>query len=280
VKTAPGAALAAERAWQRLQHAARRAALWGVLVGGLLGLVLFAPAGWLASALHRASGERLLLADARGSVWSGDAVLVLAGGPGSRDASALPERLRWTLRPHWRGLKLSVRHGCCLHEPLRLELRPAWGGFTLVLPPRPEGIGRWPARWLAGLGTPWNTLQLGGTLRLASTGFTLRMVQGRARLDGTLELQLLGASSTLVPVDPLGSYRLQLRGDAAGGDAATLTLQTLDGALQLAGSGQWTGARLRFRGDARAAPGQENALANLLNIIGKRQGALSVISIG
>ncbi|NRF66582.1 type II secretion system protein N [Aquincola sp. S2] len=263
-----------------MQHAARRAALWGVACGLLLGLLLFAPAGWLATALHRASGERLLLADARGSIWSGDAVLVLGGGPGSRDASALPGRLHWKLRPHWRGLVLRARQGCCLQDELRVELRPAWGGFTLVLPPRPGGIGRWPARWLAGLGTPWNTLQLGGTLQLTSPGFTLQMVEGRPRFDGALELQLQGASSTLVPVDPLGSYRLQLRGDAAGGNAPTLTLQTLDGALQLAGSGQWTGARLRFRGDARAAPGQEAALANLLNIIGKRQGALSVISIG
>jgi general secretion pathway protein N len=37
---------------------------------------------------------------------------------------------------------------------------------------------------------------------------------------------------------------------------------------------------VRFRGDAHAAPGAEAALANLLNIIGRRDGARSVISIG
>jgi general secretion pathway protein N len=37
---------------------------------------------------------------------------------------------------------------------------------------------------------------------------------------------------------------------------------------------------MRFRGEARAAEGQEAALANLLNIIGRRQGATSLISIG
>ena len=36
----------------------------------------------------------------------------------------------------------------------------------------------------------------------------------------------------------------------------------------------------RFRGEATAEPGSESALNNLLNIIGKRQGASSVISIG
>jgi general secretion pathway protein N len=37
---------------------------------------------------------------------------------------------------------------------------------------------------------------------------------------------------------------------------------------------------LRFRGEATAAEGDEGALDNLLNIIGRRQGARSVISIG
>ena len=62
--------------------------------------------------------------------------------------------------------------------------------------------------------------------------------------------------------------------------AAALNLSTLEGALRLTGEGQWTGAGLRFRGDAQAAEGNEAALNNLLNIIGRRQGARSVISIG
>jgi general secretion pathway protein N len=37
---------------------------------------------------------------------------------------------------------------------------------------------------------------------------------------------------------------------------------------------------LKFTGEARAAPGFEPALNNLLNIIGRRNGAASVISIG
>ena len=123
-------ALPADRAWQRAQHATRRWAVWGAAVGLLLGALLFAPASWLAGMVHRASGERLLLADARGSLWQGHAVLVLAGGPGSQDASALPGRLRWRLRPDWRGLSLRLEHACCLHGKLRLKLQPGWSGFT------------------------------------------------------------------------------------------------------------------------------------------------------
>lgn len=280
MKRRPPPSASPARAWQRAQHATRRWALWGAGVGGVLGLLLFAPASWLASTVQQASGERLQLADARGSIWNGNAVLLVSGGPGSLDASALPGRLRWRLRPTWRGLRITAEQACCLNGKVQMHLQPGLSGFTLVLPPRPNAIGQWPARWLAGLGTPWNTLQLGGTLQLSSPGLTVEQVAGRTRLSGTLELQVQGLSSRLSPVDNLGSYRMNLRSDAAAGDAAQLTLETLEGVLRLSGTGQWTGARLRFRGQAQAAEGQESALANLLNIIGRRQGALAVISIG
>jgi len=275
-----GLAHAPDRAWQRAQHAGRRWAAWGAATGALLALLICLPAGWLVSAVQQASGERLLLADARGTLWNGSAVLVLAGGAGSRDASALPGRLRWRIRPDWRGLRITLEQPCCLNGKLRLHLKPALSGYTLALPAQPVTIGQWPARWLDGLGAPWNTLQLGGALQLSSEGLTVQQVAGRTRVTGGLQLQLIGMSSRLAPLDVLGSYRIGLRSDANSADAAQITLETLDGALRLSGSGQWAGARLRFRGQAEAAPGQDSALANLLNIIGRRQGALSVIAIG
>ena len=306
---ATGPATPESQRWQRAQHAGRRWAVWGVLLGALLAGVANAPAQWLADALQQASAQRLLLADARGSLWTGSAVLVLTGGAGSRDASALPGRLHWRLRPDWRGLALAAQQDCCINGDLNLHWQPGWGGYTLALagagcsrplphaaaeglrlsgagegePPDCAGpgvIGHWPAAWLAGLGTPWNTLQLGGLLQLASPGLRLQSVQGRLQLHGALALELQNVSSRLSPLPVLGSYRLGLQGQPAGGEAATLQLDTLDGALRLSGNGQWTGAGLRFRGQAQAADGQGAALANLLNIIGQRQGALSVISIG
>lgn len=270
----------ADRAWQRAQRASRRWAIWGAAIGSALGLLAFAPATWLAQGVHAATGERLLLADAQGSVWSGSAVAVLQGGPGSRDAAALPGRLRWALTPHWSGLTLTLQQSCCVQGDLTIGLQPGWQGLTLTLPARPAGVGQWPAQWLSGLGAPWNTLQLGGNIRVSTPGFKLHSVAGRTQLNGALDLDLVDARSRVSPVDPLGSYRLTLRSDASSGESAALTLNTLDGALRLTGTGQWTGVRLRFRGEARAADGQEAGLANLLNIIGRRQGALSVISIG
>jgi general secretion pathway protein N len=271
----------AELAWQRTKSAAGRWSGTGAVLGALVGLVAFAPAAWLATAVAAATGDRVLLTDARGTLWNGSALPVLTGGPGSRDASALPGRLEWTLA--WRGLgaELRMRQACCLRGEVGALIRPGLGRLSVqLLPAQSNTIGQWPADWLAGLGTPWNTLQLGGSLRLTSPGLTIESVQGRLRFTGEASLDVAHASSRVATLETLGSYRLTVRGNAASGDAASLSLQTIEGALRLSGQGEWTGKGLRFRGEAQAAEGSEAALNNLLNIIGRRQGVRSVISIG
>jgi general secretion pathway protein N len=45
------------------------------------------------------------------------------------------------------------------------------------------------------------------------------------------------------------------------------------------GQGGWHNGRFGFSGQAQAAPGSEASLDNILNVIGQRQGALSMIRI-
>ena len=249
-------------------------ALAGALLGGLPALALFAPAHWLASGVQRASGGQVRLAQARGTVWNGSAQLVLTGGQSSQDAAALPGRLDWQLRPTWSGgVRALVRAACCTPAPLRLHLQPRWGGARLRVA---DGSSQWPAALLTGLGTPWNTLQLQGRLALQTLGLNAEWASGRMLLAGQLRLDALSVSTRLSTLKPMGSYRLLLQG----GSVPTLQLTTLDGALQMHGSGQWVGQRLRFEGEATAAPEREAALSNLLNIIGRRQGARSLITLG
>ncbi len=274
-----------------------RWALLGGVLGGLVALVLAAPAAWMAGALADATGQRFLLADARGSLWTGSAVLVLTGGAGSRSASALPGRLHWNLGWSGAALTLRARQDCCINGELRLRVSPGWGRVKLELQTPADGpaaapgqprlaaaIGQWPAAWLVGLGTPWNTVVPTGTLQLNSPGFTLEQVQGRWRFDGRADLEMGNIGSRLTALDVLGSYRLSVVGDAAQGQPTRLQLSTSSGALQLQGSGEWSvlgpAQRLRFTGAASAAPGSEAALGGLLNIIGRRQGAQSIITIG
>lgn len=257
----------------------RRLAVAGALLGAIGATVAWAPASWLAAGVGQFSGGRLLLADARGTVWSGSAVPVLTGGEGSRDAAMLPGRLEWSVGLADRALAVALRQACCIEGALTLRVEPSPGGVRVSLAPAGGIVGRWPAAWLGGLGTPWNTLQLGGDLRVATPGLAVRTVQGRWQFDGRVEIDLVGVSSRLVTLPRVGSYRLVLQGEAATGDAALL-VSTREGPLQLSGRGQWAGGRLRLRGEARADAGAEAALGNLLNIIGRRQGPISVISIG
>ncbi|MEO8921391.1 MAG: type II secretion system protein N [Caldimonas sp.] len=271
----------AEQAWDVERGAAVRWAIAGTLVGVLVGLVLFAPAAWLAQALASASDQRFILADARGTIWSGSAVPVLTGGAGSRDASTLPGRLEWTLSPRLYGAELAARQACCINGTLLLQIRPGLGRIrTTLLPPAAGTIGQWPSAWLSGYGTPLNTLQLGGTLRLASPGFTVERVEGRWHLEGRVDLELQGVSSRLTTLDALGSYRVTLTGGSGTDTATLLSLTTQDGPLQLTGNGTWGPGGVKFRGEARSAAVDEAALSNLLNIIGRRDGARSIISIG
>ncbi len=270
----------AEISWDKSRGAALRWAAAGAIVGVLGALVAFAPAAWLAGAVASATGQRLLLADARGTVWNGSAVAVLTGGEGSRDASSLPGRLGWTLRPSGLGLALQLQHACCLNGTATVKVRPGFGLTEYTLVPPAGWVGQWPAALLGGLGTPWNTMQLGGSVRLESNGLRLESVQGRWLVDGRVDLRVLEASSRLSTLDSLGSYRMSLSGDATNPGLSVLNLTTESGPLQLSGSGTLGPAGVRFRGEARAAAIEETTLSNLLNIIGRRDGARSVISIG
>jgi len=245
----------------------------GAALGVLVTLIAFAPARWLAAWVDRASGGQLLLAEARGTVWTGSAQLVLAGGAGSTDAAALPGRVSWELGPRWDGVAARLRAECCTPQPVDLRARWRLAGLQVEVG---DGASHWPAQVVAGLGTPWNTLQLDGEVQLVTQGLSVEWVAGRTAVAGRAELVALRVGSRLSTLRPMGSYRITLQG----GTQATLRLETIEGSLQLSGSGQWVGRRLHFRGEASAAPDREAALGNLLNIIGRRSGARSLISIG
>jgi general secretion pathway protein N len=246
----------------------------GALVGLLVGVCLFAPARWLAAAVQQASNHQVELAHARGTVWRGSAQLVFSGGAGSRDAVVLPGSVQWQLQPRWNGLAAQFNADCCTPQPLQLQVTPVGlGGMRLALA---DGQSHWPASLLTGLGTPWNTVQPLGQLNLSSQQLVLQWAQGRVNLSGNCTMDATDISSRLSTLQPMGSYRLLLQGGAS----TTLQLETLSGSLQLSGHGQWLGQSLRFDGVASAAAQRIEALSNLLNIIGRREGARSIIKVG
>lgn len=245
----------------------------GAVCGLLLVLVWQAPGQWLTSALQQATQGRLQFHQARGSLWQGSAQVSLAGGFGSQDAALLPGRLSWQLRLSGLALQADLLADCCMQQPWRFSLAPGWGSLRLSLA---DNRAQWPAAVLAGLGTPWNTVQAQGQLNLSSQGLVAEWSAGRLRLDGRAQLDAMHISSRLSTLKPMGSYRLSIQG----GSSIGLTLETLDGSLQLSGTGQWVGGRLRFEGVASATPERQEALVNLLNILGQRDGQRSIIKVG
>ncbi len=248
-------------------------ALAGALCGALWATLQFAPAVWVQKALAAASNGRILLRESRGTLWHGSAQFGLTGGPDSRTATRLPGRVQWDLHLGLGTVHIALQADCCTAQAQKLQFIPGLDHWKLQVA---AGESTWPAALLSGLGTPWNTIQLQGPLLLKTPGLTLVSALDRVQVEGSMSLEMPTMSSSLSTLRPLGSYRLLLQG----GEQPMLDLRTVEGSLQLQGMGRWTAAHLRFVGEARADAEHEAELSNLLNIMGQRDGARSVITLG
>lgn len=262
----------------------------GAAMGAVLALVSQAPAYWLANLVAQASGERVMLQNPQGTVWQGSAQAVLsAGAESTASNTALPTRLQWQLGPHLDlsaarlGLRLSLSSPCCTPQPMSVDVTPQWRGVRVQVN---DQRSTWPASWLTGLGAPWNTLQPEGDLQLSTQQWAWQHIAGQTQVQGQAQLNVQHIATRLSTLKPLGSYRVVLQGTgdvakgAEAGDTMRLTLDTVEGSLQLQGTGQWRNGHLQFNGEASSEPDAEAALSNLLNILGQRRGAKSILKLG
>lgn len=254
-----------------------RSAAWGACLGLVVAILAWAPARWMAWGVAQASESQVQLINARGTVWDGSAQLVLSGGIGSRNPQALPGRVHWQIESAWGGLRLHGLADCCMAQAARVQVQTGLSTWRVQLQ---DHSSQWPAALLSGLGAPWNTLQPDGQLQLRTQALQLHWAQGRMQMQGQAQLELQALSSRLSTLKPMGSYRIRLSGTPEGTATPELQLSTLQGPLLMNGQGQWVGGRLRFTGEAQAQEGHEDALANLLNIMGRRQGPRSLLSLG
>ncbi len=259
-------------------------AVVGAVMGGLTALLIHLPAQWLAQALFKATQGQVQLQEAKGSVWQGSGKLVLTGGEGSRDALALPGRIHWQTGMSLNSANLpqfnfNLNAPCCMTQSARLSLQ-APERLQVWQLQVDDHQSQWPAHLLSGLGAPWNTLEPEGTLRLETKQLRFNLQTQPAWLQGGITLTAENMSSKLSTLKPMGTYQINLGGASAANPLPSLSLTTQSGSLLLSGQGQWQGSRLQFRGEASAVPEHAAALSNLLNIIGRRQGARSLLSLG
>jgi general secretion pathway protein N len=246
----------------------KRAVLWLLTIALTVAvtLLVFFPAAWLGSIVEQRTGGRLTLGDAQGTLWRGSAFVGGAAGNNGPVTPLLPGRFSWKISP----LSLIGMVDLQLDNPEALAqavtFRGSWSRWQLS----PSAL-LLPAEGLSGLGAPLNTLAPSGTMRLSWTGLELALEpenRRQASIEGRTTLEMSDMASRLSSIRPLGSYALALDWH---GQQAQLALSSVKGPLLLSGRGSLNNGRLQFSGQAEAAQGSEEALANLLNLLGQRK---------
>jgi general secretion pathway protein N len=230
-----------------------RLVIW--LLAGIASIVVtvlaFLPATWMSSILETQTAGRLTLGDAQGTLWRGSAFV--GGAPSGRDpvTPLLPGRFAWRLSPMvlLGQVDAELENAAALSQPI--TVRGTWHQWMV----QPSGQMR----------LSWNPLQL------ARQG-------NKVEMTGTMNLELNDIASRLSPIKPLGAYNLAFDWR---GQQAQLALKTVKGPMMLSGSGVLANGRLQFSGKAEAEAGQEERLANLLNLLGQRRrvGGKDVIAL-
>jgi len=229
----------------------------------VLTLLVFFPAAWLGSIVEQRTGGRLTLGDAQGTLWRGSAFVGGAAGDSGPVTPLLPGRFSWKISPlALLGMvELQLENPQALAQPV--TFRGSWSQWQLS----PSAL-LLPAEGLSGLGAPLNTMAPSGNMRLSWSSLELALTQGQVSVNGRTTLEMTDMSSRLSPIRPLGSYALALDWHA---QQAQLTLNSVKGPLLLSGKGNLTNGRLQFSGEATAAPGYDDTLANLLSLLGQRK---------
>ena len=235
----------------------RRLAL-AVLGTAAFAAFLFAtvPASFVVENFHRVEGVQL--SDVRGTLWNGAARarILLPGG------AIEVEELSWRLVPA-RLLAGRIAFDVAARDPrldARLQLARGFGGIE--------------ARDLHATG---DAAMIGAALPLLATWrpegrVTLAaplLTWDERDLRGTARAEWLGAVLSFPDPHALGSYVVEMRGD---GGPAKVTLNTMEGALELAAEGTFSPpTRIALRGEARPQPAAAESLEPLLNLLGPRR---------
>lgn len=236
----------------------RALTVFGAFVAALVGAAIYLmPATWLDSVLRRETRDVLSLGDPRGRIWEGSGVLQAMLPQG--EAMTI-DRIGWSvvsrelLLGRIRFSLLSVRTG----KPI-VDATLDVSGLTVH-----SAQMELPASLLGTLSPTLREAALSGRLVLKLRDFRL----ARKQTSGTADILWNDAASGLVPVSPLGSYQIEIKGNASGLGCRISTIN--EAAMKLAGKCQQSAGQ-PFSVDATAEPAQRyrRELASLLRVLGK-----------
>ncbi|MES2047520.1 MAG: type II secretion system protein N [Pseudomonadota bacterium] len=225
--------------------------------------LIFLPASWLALLLEKQTEGRLSLGDVQGSFWRGSAFIGGASGSSGPVTPLFPGRFSWHISPIvlLGQIDVKLENSKVLSQPLKLTGNLSqWhlAAASMFLPPER----------LEALGAPLNTVGPTGQLRLNWNAMEFTRYADKVDVTGTMQLSLNDMASRLSSIKPLGSYQLSFDWR---GQNADIILTTNKGPMMLSGNGSINSGRFQFSGKAFAEVGQEERLANLLNLLGQRR---------
>jgi len=225
----------------------------------VLALAALAPATLIDARLERASGGRLRLAEAQGSLWSGTGWIEIRDAEGR---AGVAKRLAWRVLP-----ESLLRARLVAEVELDQDARPFPVAISLSRIEIAHAGIHLPAAAL-GLGMPrLAALGLSGDVRVDIAHLSVE----RGRVDGDATLQWRAAGSALTPISPLGAYEVRFK---AAGAVMQANLRTLEGPLQLEGKGTWSnGDAPSFLATARVPAQHQEHLSPLFRLIALERGA-------
>ena len=223
--------------------------------------------------IEKQTAGRLTLGDAHGTLWRGSAFIGGAASGSDPVTPLMPGRFSWRLSPMvlLGSVDAELENASALSQGI--SVKGNWHQWHVS-----PGEILLPAERLAALGAPLNTVQPSGQMRLSWEPLQLMLQNGKIAITGAMNLEMNGIGSRLSPIKPLGSYDLAIDWHGA---QASVTLKTAKGPMLLNGSGMFANGRLQFSGTAQAEAGQEERLANFLNLLGQRRqvGGKDVIAL-
>jgi general secretion pathway protein N len=217
-----------------------------------LTMLIFFPASWMAFMVEKQTAGRLTLGDAHGTLWRGSAFIGGAASDSDPLTPLLPGRFSWHLSPMvlLGDVDAELQNDAALSQPITVT-------------------GNW---------HQWEVIQPSGQMRLSWELLQLTLQHKNIGIVGAMKLEMKDIGSRLSPIKPLGSYELAFDWHET---QASVTLKTASGPMLLNGSGTLSNGRLQFSGTAQAEAGQEQRLANFLNLLGQRrqEGGKQVIAL-
>lgn len=233
------------------------------LLSVLLTVLFFLPASWIGLILEKQTGGRVSLGDIQGSFWHGSAFVGVASGQNGPVTPLFPGRFTWTISPVilLGQVAVKIENEKVLTPALEVSGNfSQWhiGGSSLALA----------SERLEGLGAPLNTIGPSGKVLLRWSELEVSREGSKVALNGNMRLEMNEMSARASSIKPLGSYHMAFQWH---GESADLALSTTRGPMMLEGKGVLNQGRLQFSGKAYAEAGQEEKLANLLNLLGRRR---------